>query len=311
MFGLIRGDAREIPLESNSVHTVITSPPFWGHRKYPDENQIGQESTFIQYLDHVAAAAEEIRRVLRPDGTFWLNLGDSYSQENQGAIKKKDQCLIPFRAAIRLQESGWYVRSEVIWDKPNAMPEPTRDRVGKSHEYLFIFSKTPSYYFDAAAIRVPFADERQGRDGGTAPSQRNRGGRDDGFTKPSGIDPSENGGRNPRSVWRIPVGHDKTGRHKAAYPPRLIVPCVLASTPAAGCCARCKSPFACECGAGKIPCTVFDPFNGRGTTGLAALILGRSYVGMDLSMEYLRYTPEYIENEGSRAWELTEAITET
>ncbi len=189
---------------------------------------LGLEPTPELYVQHMVEVFREVWRVLKPTGTVWLNMGDSYANDGKWGgstggkyaavlhgetgigrqrattgLKPKDLVGIPWRVAFALQADGWWLRSDIIWSKPNPMPESVTDRPTKSHECVFLLTKGQRYYYDAEAVRERWADGRNGRDGGRAPSQRNRGGRADGFTKPSGIDPSSNGGRNRRSVWDI------------------------------------------------------------------------------------------------------------
>ena len=229
---LYQSDARSLPIPDNSVDCVVTSPPYWGLRDYGiDEQGIGLEPTPEEYCANMVEVFREVWRVLKPTGTLWLNLGDVYAHSGasggaspdgprkpratdreaqlkiggtMGAGRKpKDLVGIPWRVAFALQADGWYLRSDIIWSKPNPMPESVTDRPTKAHEYVFLLTKSPKYYYDADAIREKWADDRHGMDGSVQPSERNRGGRTDGFTKPNGIDPSRNGGRNKRTIWEI------------------------------------------------------------------------------------------------------------
>jgi DNA modification methylase len=302
---LLHGNCLEIlpQLELESIQCCVTSPPYWGLRDYGESDQIGLERTPLRYSEQMTEVFAGINNILKPDGTLWLNLGDSYASfrdskcvpqsvngdqrsmpkqgaSNRGAaafknstIKHKDLVGIPWRVAFALQANGWYLRSDIIWDKPNPMPESVTDRPTKSHEYLFLMAKSEKYYYDHEAIREPFADSRLGKDGGIKPSLRNRGGRKDGFTKPSGIDPSKNDGRNKRSVWTIPIKPYK-GAHFAVFPEELIEPCILAGT--------------------KEGDIVIDPFNGSGTTGMVCKKLNRKYIGIELNEEYLKLNSDRI-----------------
>lgn len=310
---ILTGDNRKLlsTLPDESVQCCVTSPPYWGLRDYGHADQIGQEATPAEYVASLVAVFEEVRRVLRADGTLWLNLGDSYARapEKGGSgtpngrntpemgyglaqsakvgssdgmtgrgdkpgtrariagMKPKDLVGIPWMVAFALREAGWWLRSEIIWHKLNPMPESVTDRPTSAHEKLFLLAKSESYYYDAGAIREPFADERQGRDGAKAPSERNVGGRDDGLTKPNGIDPSCNGGKNKRNVWSVPSA-PYADAHFATYPPALIAPCILAGCPAGG--------------------VVLDPFGGSGTTGKVALELGRRAILIELNPDYAK-----------------------
>lgn len=238
--------------------------------------ELGQEPTLSLYVAHLVEFMAAVHRVLHPSGVVFLNIGDSYySDPGKGGsgtptgrngrgegydrrassgspewLKPKDQMLVPQRVAIALQEWGWWVRAEVIWSKPNAMCEPVKDRPSRSHEQVWVLTKSHRYYWDQEAGREPFADKRQGRDGGKQASERNRGGREDGFTKPNGIDPSANGGRNCQSVWRIspePFSAGKLGiteaDHFAAMPQELIRRCVALGSSEHGVCPACLSPW--------------------------------------------------------------------
>lgn len=281
---------REFP--SDSVHCVATSPPYFGLRDYGSAGQIGLETLPAEYVDALAAVFEEVRRVLRPDGTLWLNLGDSYNgagrkghgarlgykqntdrasaaktdtcRLSDGSLKPKDLLGIPWRVAFALQTAGWYLRQDIIWAKPNPMPESVKDRCTKAHEYLFLLSKNAEYYYDAKAIAeksLTAGDARHLRTDkkkqleplSIDKGSRKRTGKPTGTTK------------NKRSVWSI-QGQPFTEAHFATFPPVLIEPCVLAG-----------------CSAGGI---VLDPFGGAGTTALVAQRLGRGSVYIDVSRQY-------------------------
>jgi len=284
-------------LPDESVHCVVTSPPYWGLRDYGINGQLGLESSFQDYLATMVKVFREVRRVLRKDGTLWLNMGDSYVHGVPGGgsvfdngrtdgrifyegdkargrtkistfingLKSKDLCGIPWRLAFALQADGWYLRSDIIWHKPNPMPESVTDRPTKSHEYVFLMSKSERYFYDAEAVKEDRADNRE-NDGALKPSERNRGGRKDGFTKPNGIDLAHlNGKRNRRSVWTIPTAPFPEA-HFATFPPALVEPCILAGCPKGG--------------------LVLDPFGGAGTTALIAERLGRETILIELNPQY-------------------------
>ena len=143
-------------LDAESVHACVTSPPYFGLRDYGIVGQIGLEPTPQEYLERIIQAFQEVRRVLRKDGTLWLVIGDSYCRKNCGSLKSKDLLGIPWALAFALRMDGWHLRQDIIWHKPNAMPEGVRDRCTRSHEYIFLLSKSERYYFDADAIREPF-----------------------------------------------------------------------------------------------------------------------------------------------------------
>lgn len=212
---IFEGDALAVlsRLPSNKFQCIVTSPPYWGLRDYEIEDQVGLESTLPQFINSLRAIFREARRVLRDDGILWLNIGDGYTSGNRGwrapdkknraramsvrpdtpeGLKPKDLLGIPWRLALALQEDGWYLRADIIWNKPNAMPESVRDRPTRAHEYVFMLSKSERYYYDREAVK-------------------------------------EHNGRNMRSVWNL---HTKgfPGAHFATFPAKLVEPCILASS---------------------------------------------------------------------------------
>ena len=256
------------------VQTCITSPPYWGLRDYGVDGQLGLESTPEEYVEKMVAVFREARRVLRDDGTLWLNLGDSYAgggracdtdkqRSNKGTInmppstrlltlKPKDLCGIPWRVAFALQADGWWLRSDIIWSKPNPMPESVTDRPAKAHEYMFLLAKSAKYYFDQEAVREPCesgpSDIKKMLEG-----KERIGGKHkvlvDPFSKASSVtnigqkrsvgDPS---GRNIRTVWSIAT-QPFSEAHYATYPERLVEPCIKAGTSEYGCCPECGAPW--------------------------------------------------------------------
>jgi DNA modification methylase len=297
----------------------VTSPPYWGLRDYGAEGQIGLEATPDEYVAELVRVFREVRRVLRADGTLWLNLGDTYS--SQGGAKQagqyegmrvadadwqrarppmqglapKNLIGIPWHVAFALQADGWILRSDIIWAKPNPMPESVGDRPTKAHEYLFLLSKSPLYYYNTDAIREPYetADRRGPRRpyaSGSASSYQN--GQHIPMLGPQAGLPLHPLGRNKRSVWTV-VSAPYTGAHFAVFPPALIEPCILAGTPAK-CCAICGAPWrttepGCEHESGKFrPALVLDPFFGSGTVGEVAEKHGRCWLGFDINADYKR-----------------------
>lgn len=281
------GDCREIlrTLPEQSIHCCVTSPPYFGLRDYGMVEQIGLEPTPDQFVAELVKVFREVRRVLRDDGTLWLNLGDSYNayNANRGAstsisdgtagrdhprhkqglttptLKSKDLIGIPWRVAFALQADGWYLRQDIIWHKPNPMPESVTDRCTKAHEYLFLLSKSARYHYDSEAIKEPGVKGAAGSSfnkGKTATHQMGRS---------SGKDRSDSDTRNRRSVWTVATKPYR-GAHFATFPPALVEPCILAGCPVGG--------------------TVLDPFSGSATTGQVALANGRSYVGCELNPDY-------------------------
>ena len=253
---VIEGDVRLAlsRLPSDSVQCVVTSPPYWGLRDYGITGQIGLEPTLAGFIQSLTQVFDEVKRVLKPDGILWLNMGDGYTSGNRGwrapdkknpnramnirpenppGLKDKDLLGIPWRLALALQDSGWYLRSDIVWHKPNVMPESVKDRPTRAHEYLFMLTKSEHYRYQHEAVKE-LAD-----DGGT---------------------------RNRRTVWSINTSANGSS-HIAALPPALVEPCVLASTT--------PGDF------------VLDPFFGSGTVGLVARKLGRKYVGIELNPTYV------------------------
>ncbi len=247
---LFQGAAEAIlpALPDSWFRTCVTSPPYWGLRDYAEENQIGAEPDPTLYVERLTAIFHDVWRVLRDDGTLWLNLGDSYTSGNRATrapdkknpframsyrartpkgMKPKDLVGIPWMVAFALREAGWYFRSDIIWEKPNCMPESVKDRPTRSHEYLFLFTKSLRYHYDGSKARV--------------------------------------NGRNRRTVWSVPT-EPFAGAHFATFPPTLIEPCILT---------------------GSIPGDwVLDPFFGSGTVGVVCEQQSRRYVGIELNREY-------------------------
>jgi site-specific DNA-methyltransferase (adenine-specific) len=289
-------------MEPESVHCVVTSPPYWGLRDYGVVGQLGLETTPEEYVANMVLVFREVRRVLRADGTLWLNLGDSYAtgggsigrapgggdqgerfiragmiatQPNRmpiAGLKPKDLIGIPWRVAFALQADGWYLRSDIIWAKPNPMPESVTDRPTKSHEYLFLLSKSARYYFDQESVREPsqpssIARMKSGWNGNERRDHPNGG--HDNISKFIGTDRGMEkalAGRNLRSVWTVAT-MPYPGAHFATFPRKLVEPCIKAGCPEGG--------------------SVLDPFAGSGTTALVAQQLGRRAVLIDLSADYL------------------------
>lgn len=235
------GDVFDIlpKLKTESIHCCITSPPYYGLRDYGMDGQIGQEETPEWYMDKLWAVFEEVKRILRPDGTLWLNLGDTYQD--------KELLGIPWQMAFRLQRCGWFLRQEIIWSKGNPMPESVSDRCTRSHEHIFLFSKSKEYYFDSVAIQEPastssgWAKQRaKGVDTWKYNETEERVASTGQSTASStfGVE----GTRIKRSVWEVNIKPFK-GLHFAPFPPKLITPCVLAGTSKKGCCDKCGTPF--------------------------------------------------------------------
>lgn len=300
------GDCRELlkAMHAQSVHCCVTSPPYFGLRDYGVNGQIGLEQTPDEFVAELVSVFREVHRVLRDDGTLWLNLGDSYAAQRGGShqpaetlaggkggktkdgarvnrdrhdgynpsrnasaigLKHKDLIGIPWRVAFALQADGWYLRQDIIWHKPNPMPESVRDRCTKAHEYIFLLTKSERYYFDAGAIAEPVAASTIERLNQPTLGQQLGSARVP-FKTNGNMKAVGNGEtRNRRSVWTVTTKPFK-GAHFATFPPDLIEPCVLAGAPIGG--------------------TVLDPFGGAGTTGLVASQHGRNAILCELNPEY-------------------------
>ena len=335
---IYHGDCREVlaSLPEQSVNCCVTSPPYFGLRDYGHDGQIGLEQTPDEYVAEMVKVFRGVKRMLRDDGTLWLNLGDSYAGSGKGSnpdgtphpstltsksgtntgcitgknmpqkahqigLKPKDLIGIPWRVAFALQQDGWYLRQDIIWHKPNPMPESVTDRCTKAHEYIFLLSKSQKYWYDAEAIKEPLADgtaarmlkgvsddhkHTNGAPGQTPhslakprsntkkqfdQSQAGGGTNIDGHTgdrKPNGeyFDYVMSGNRNKRSVWTVNT-KPYSGAHFAVFPAKLITPCILAGCPKGG--------------------VVLDPFGGSGTTGAVAKYNGRKSVLIELNEDYI------------------------
>lgn len=333
------------PLADESVDCCITSPPYWGLRDYGIAGQLGLEKTPDEYIDRMVKIFDEVKRVLKPAGTLWLNLGDSYAatgknrtekqasdkttlngslttqfqilkQQNKvvGDLKAKDLVGIPWMVAFALRSAGWYLRSDIIWAKPNCMPESVTDRPTRSHEYIFLLSKSAKYYYDQEAIKEPALYDvdgtgtaarkaRQKETNKSMPNGRMAGIRPAGFKdaekmngkhsdKQRGHSRRHNGFynrwdqmsheeqctgmRNKRDVWTVSPAQFPDA-HFATFPEQLITPCVLAGCPKDG--------------------IILDPFMGAGTTALVAKSHGRNYVGFELNPEYIRIAEKRLKKE--------------
>jgi DNA modification methylase len=292
----VQGDVRVLlkKLRSDYINCVVTSPPYWGLRDYGVAGQIGLESTLAEYIETMVGVFREVWRVLRRDGTLWLNMGDSYAsawvcnrrnvvgngslengkRDNRpnrlvNGLKEKDLCGVPWRLAFALQADGWYLRSDIIWSKPNPMPESVTDRPTKSHEYLFLMSKSERYYYDAEAIREPYNEASLSRynyqfAASTSPGRHKPENKDERYKQKRDGAPNSNG-RNRRTVWQIATAPFPAA-HFATFPPKLVEPCILAGCP--------------------VPGIVLDPFAGAGTVGLVANQLGRHALLFELNPAY-------------------------
>lgn len=306
---VILGDALKClgQLPDGLVQTCVTSPPYYGLRDYGASGQIGLEPTPDEFIARLVAVFHDVKRVLRDDGTLWVNIGDSYTTNQKGSggatskqstnagsfynttktmprtgygagVKEKDLIGIPWMLAFALRADGWYLRNEIIWAKPNPMPESILDRCTKSHEQIFLLSKSPQYYFDADAIKEPsvLGDGKPGEDR-TARNSFKRGyssrpanivpGNDYNPHRPDRADDDWNiAYRNKRDVWTVST-KPYDGAHFATFPRNLIVPCILAGS--------------------ALGDTVLDPFGGAGTTAKTAQELGRDYITIELNQKYV------------------------
>ena len=282
-------------MPDQSVHCCVTSPPYFGLRDYGVDGQLGLEASPEEFVEALVIVLREVRRVLRDDGTLWLNLGDSYarnpakgqhkpgdsgkqaylydtgggraSSTSTAGLPEKNLIGIPWRVGFALQADGWYLRQDIIWQKPNPMPESVTDRCTKSHEYVFLLSKSPRYFFDSAAIKEDAVKGAAGSSFSTGKTAEHQLGRSSDAVR------IEDGKRNRRSVWTIATRPYK-GAHFATFPPALIEPCILAGCPVGG--------------------TVLDPFGGSGTTAGVALAHGREAVICELNAEYADLMPARI-----------------
>jgi site-specific DNA-methyltransferase (adenine-specific) len=299
-------------MDDGSVNCCVTSPPYFGLRDYGHKEQIGLEQSPEKYVGKLVEVFREVRRVLKDDGTLWLNLGDSYARSGGGVeskmntvhkmkvgqkatylaggmqsinkvpdgLKSKDLVGIPWRVAFALQADGWYLRQDIIWHKPNPMPESVNDRCTKAHEYIFLLSKKERYFYDRESIREPIKPTTDGK------SSVRRSGNSRTRSKEHWGVPHEPvsvivkyddiKGANKRSVWTVPTKPFK-GAHFATFPPDLIQPCILAGCPVGG--------------------TVLDPFGGAGTTALVSERNGRNSMMCELNSEYAQLAFDRIKND--------------
>jgi DNA modification methylase len=307
---IIEGDCRDVltTLSPASVQCCVTSPPYWNLRDYGVDGQIGLEATVQEYVGVMVSVFREVHRVLRDDGTCWVNLGDAYAGGGKGGggsyeserpgweltpgkrmergtgrwggwdtrvpfLKAKDLIGLPWRVAFALQEDGWWLRSDIVWHKPNPMPESVTDRPTRSHEFIFLLTKSARYFYDAEAIAEPCEPPKSAGANSHAnvdyvPRTTLK---QDAIAKQTYVGfndrwkHSDVHTRNKRDVWTVAT-HPYAEAHFATFPPDLIVPCVLAGCPAGG--------------------TVLDPFAGAGTTGLVAARHDRNFIGIELSSQY-------------------------
>lgn len=309
---ILQGDALSVlkTLDDESVNCCVTSPPYYNLRDYGVDGQIGLEDSPEEYIQKLVVIFREVRRVLKNDGTLWVNIADSYAGSGKGRVKSvvakretfgkvqssntgtingiltktqsesckaKDLIGIPWMLAFALRADGWYLRQDIIWAKPNPMPESVKDRCTKSHEYIFMLSKAPRYYFDNEAIQEPAStyEDLQRRVRNGRGEWKNKKAASTYAVSGTGRSRetlySKGGKRNKRDVWWITTKAYK-GAHFATFPPDLIAPCILAGCPENG--------------------VVLDPFGGSGTTGMVAKEHGRDFVLIELNEEYVKLCEE-------------------
>lgn len=309
---ILNGDALSVlkQLPDKSVHCCVTSPPYYALRDYGVDGQIGREETPGAYVQRLVEVFRELRRVLRSDGTLWLNIADTYcgtgdKERSKDAknpkgrngqtvainrrtpfCKAKDMIGIPWMLALALRKDGWYLRSDIIWMKGNAMPESVRDRPTRCYEHIFLLAKSPRYYYDADAIAEPMAESslvrlRYGRSGSSKYAHAAPGQTVQPINIPrtgaSAQPPKQR--RNKRDVWLVNTTPYR-GAHFAAFPPKLAELCILAGCPENG--------------------VVIDPFFGSGTTGAVAKSLNRKYIGIELNADYCELARQRIERAEAR-----------
>ena len=304
---VICGESRDVlkTLPENSIHCCVTSPPYYNLRDYGVDGQIGIEKDPEEYIKALVEVFREVKRVLRPDGTLWVNIADTYAANRTYQVhdrwgtkghtrsngskvpagcKPKDMIGIPWMLAFALRADGWYLRQDIIWQKPNCMPESVKDRCTKSYEHIFLLSKAPQYYFDSEAISEPIASASVQRYSQNIEGQKGSDrvpGKSNGpmkaalprFGASECGDDSRAMKRNKRDVWTVSTVGFK-GAHFAVFPEKLIEPCILAGSPEGG--------------------TVLDPFMGSGTTGLVAGKHRRKFIGIELNPEYVKMAKERI-----------------
>lgn len=299
-------------LPAHSVHSVITSPPYYKLRDYGYEKQIGQENSVQEYINNLLQVFNAVKQCLVHEGTIWVNLGDVYSHKYQDGYKKGDLMGLPWLFAHAMQKDGWYLKSDVVWAKPNPIPSGAINKPIVSHEYLFLFAKNEDYFFDAEAIKENSTEKNK-----------------DGTYKK----------RYKRDVWTVPTASYK-GSHFAVFPTKLIEPCVLSCTSEYGCCSTCKKQYvreikrhryatrpginakidettlanrdagrhftetetigwqkSCVCADATIDkCVILDPFCGSATTGIVAVTHNRKFIGIDANPQYLEMARQRLQD---------------
>jgi len=324
---ILAGDAREVlaGLLPESVECCVTSPPYANAlRDYGAPGQLGQEPTITEYVQRLRAVMHRVRRVLKPSGSLWLNLGDSYSKHPRQGAPRGGLLLAPQRMALALSADGWIVRNVAIWQKPNPLPQSAQDRLSPTYETVIFATKTRRYFFDLDAIRIPHRSADRAR---PMPGERSRRyqGNNTGLGKLKAAGRVGNArGKNPGDVWTIPTPTDRLG-HQATFPKGLIERPILATCPES-ICTQCDRAFTrptriksrrtsegmlhtrevgelrrCDCFAPTRPGIVLDPFMGTGTTALVAERLNRDWLGIELNPSYARMATDRLRRDGSTA----------
>ena len=303
------------------MDAILTSPAYFRLRNYEVDGQLGMESTVSGWVDQLVDVCDELARVLKPSGSLWLNLGDSYSRHEQFGAPPKSLLLGPERLLLALSERGWIVRNKVVWSKPNPMPASVRDRLNTTWEPIFLLVRSPDYFFDLDAIREPHRSTRPASvvkhplkyDGGKRPSWAGPlAGGNDGLLKARAEGRSGHPlGKNPGDVWTVATA-SYPGTHWATFPARLIERPIKATCPERTC-ASCGKPWRridnrlrpdCRCKAAYLPGLVLDPFMGSGTTAIVAERLGRDWLGIELKPEYVEMAMNRIEAERQKREEV-------
>lgn len=297
-------------LPDSSADCVVTSPPYFALRNYGTDGQLGLEASVEAWVNNLAAVSAQVRRVLVPTGTFWLNLGDTYATHHRQGAPRKSLLLAPERLALRLLRDGWIIRNKIVWAKPNPMPTSVADRLNTTYELVYVLARQPRYFFDLDAIREPHRSSPHA----PAPSPRTAAARE-AWRGPNGMAASGLAslkaqgcvghplGKNPGDVWTITPGGYRSAHH-ATYPLVLAERMIAAGCPEARC-TMCHLPWrqkvtrrlgatatravlapTCTCGAGSEPGLVLDPFMGSGTTAVAAENLGRDWLGIELNPDF-------------------------
>lgn len=312
---ILLGDAHDIlrTLPDQSVDQVVTSPPYFRLRDYGVDGQLGLETSVEEWVANLRAVLRECARVLVPTGTLWLNLGDTYSTKPGDGAARKSLLLGPERLAVALLEDGWILRNKIVWAKTNTVPSSVRDRLATKHEVIYVLSRSPRYFFNLDAIRVPHVS--------TAKPRRQRA---PSLARPTWLGPNSDSdrglramhaqgivghplGKNPGDVWAMSVSNFR-GAHFATYPVTLVERMLRAGCPERRC-VRCKRPWApppsratqlppeptCACHAVSEPGVVLDPFMGAGSTAAAARALGRDWLGIELSPDFRRLALERLD----------------